>query len=324
MINTSTIFAPITQDLLEFEKVYSDFVRNNIGLSDDIVEYMHSRRGKRIRPTLVFLSAKLSGGITRRTMNAAVCTELMHNAALVHDDVVDQSFVRRNLPTFNAIWGDNAALLFGDYLMSVLFSECAENGEFELIRILSRAFRKMSRGELMQLKNIASADISEDVYFDIINSKTAMLISACCESAVISAGGTESQRHKMKRFGKYLGIAYQIRDDIFDYQPDSNTGKTGSRDIYEKKLTLPLIYALTKSDPADSRGIIDYLKNGRLDEKQVGIIIKFVDDNRGIEYARSVLFDYIHKALTILETFDDSEPRNSLIDLTKYLANRDH
>ncbi|MFP4527641.1 MAG: polyprenyl synthetase family protein [Candidatus Kapaibacterium sp.] len=324
MINIKTIFEPVTAELIEFEKHYLEFIRNKVILPEDIVEYMLSRRGKRIRPTLVFLSAGLSGGVNRRAVDAAICVELMHNAALVHDDVVDQSFVRRNLPTFNAIWGDHAALLFGDYLMSIIFSHLSETGEYELIGILSRAFRKMSHGELIQMENIASPEISEEVYFDIIYGKTAALISACCESGAVAAGATAGERDLLKKFGEYIGIAYQIGDDLFDYIPDSSTGKTSSKDIYEKKLTLPLIHALRQSDPAESRGIINYFRNGRMTDSAVEEIIRFVDSNRGAEYARNMMNEYISKAHNLLESFENSNIRDSMKSLADYIANRDH
>lgn len=315
------IRAPIAAELDLFEAHFRESMRSRVPLLDRITYYIVKRKGKRIRPMFVFLSAKMAGGITEATYRGASLIELLHTATLVHDDVVDDAFERRGFFSINALWKNKIAVLVGDYLLSRGLLLSVNNGDFELLRIVSDAVQQMSEGELLQIEKARRLDIEEPIYYEIIRQKTASLIaSACCVGAT-SSGADKEMSERAYRFGEKVGMAFQIKDDLFDYG-DADVGKPTRIDIQEKKMTLPLIYTLNKATPADRRWLINTVKSHNKDRKRVERLVAMVQEQGGIQYATSVMHSYRNEALGLLHTFPEGPARDSLEQLINYTVER--
>ena len=321
-ISLNSIREPIIVDLQEFEKTFSNSMKSSIPLLNIITRYLVKRKGKQMRPLFVFLSAGVCGEINPRTQRAAAMIELLHTATLVHDDVVDDSHKRRGFFSINALWKNKIAVLLGDYLLSRGLLLSLDNNDFDLLKIVSEATRDMSEGELLQIEKARRLDITEEVYFEIIRKKTASLIAACCKAGAASAGADAAAMERMRTFGEYTGIAFQIKDDLFDYQKENDTGKPVAIDIREKKMTLPLIYILSQSGFFEKRKIISTIKRKNLDPEAVEKVIQTVDSKGGIVYATERMKFYRDKALEILKTFPASDMTRSLEQLLHFTIER--
>lgn len=323
MIKLEEINKPIHLNLQEFDKKFRESMKSSVALLDKVTRYIYKRKGKQMRPMFVFLSAKMCGEINESTYRAASLIELLHTATLVHDDVVDDSNERRGFFSINALWKNKIAVLVGDYLLSRGLLLSLDGEDFHLLRIVSGAVREMSEGELLQIEKARRLDISEDIYFEIIRKKTASLIASCCACGAASAGADEEVVKKMKNFGQYVGISFQIKDDLFDFENRNRTGKPNGIDIKEQKMTLPLIYMLSQLDFVNRRRIIRTIKYHHDDPASVAEIIGHVNQSGGISYARSKMLEYRQKALDMLATFPDNEARLALEKLVMYTTERD-
>jgi octaprenyl-diphosphate synthase len=311
----------IGQELKTFESKFSEAVKSNTALLDSIMKYIIKRKGKQLRPMFVFLSAKMHGDVNESTYRAAALVELLHTATLVHDDVVDEAFERRGFFSINAIWKNKIAVLVGDYLLSKGLLLSTGNNDFRHLHILSDAVRQMSEGELLQIEKSRKLNLDENVYFEIIKSKTASLISSACAVGAYSTTQDEEITKKMHLFGEKVGIAFQIKDDLFDYGSE-DIGKPTGNDIKEKKLTLPLIYTLNKVDKVTKRSMIYILKNENKNPKQVKQIIETVQKEGGIKYAEQKMMAFRDEALELLNSFPESAVRNALEELVRYTTDR--
>jgi octaprenyl-diphosphate synthase len=311
----------IGEELKLFEVKFADAVKSNTALLDTVMQYIIKRKGKQMRPMFVFLSAKLHGTITESTYRAAALVEMLHTATLVHDDVVDESMERRGFFSINAIWKNKIAVLVGDYLLSKGLLLSTENNEFEQLHILSEAIKQMSEGELLQIEKTRKLNIDEAVYFEIIKNKTASLLSSACGVGAYSSTKNDEICAQMKLFGEKTGIAFQIKDDLFDYGT-ANIGKPTGNDIKEKKMTLPLIYTLNNVDKQTRKDIIYIVKNNNKDKKKVQWVIDTVQQTGGIAYATEKMFDYRDQALAILHQYPTSPVRNALEELVRYTTDR--
>ena len=316
------IKSPIAEELKHFEKYFKASMKSHVPLLDKITYYIVQRKGKQLRPIFVFLSARMWGEITEKTYNAASLIELLHTATLVHDDVVDDAYERRGFFSINALWKNKIAVLVGDYLLSRGLLLAVENDEFDLLHIVSKAVKEMSEGELLQIEKARKLDIDESVYFDIIRQKTASLIAAACAAGTSSVTDDEQSIALMREFGETIGLAFQIKDDLFDYG-SSSIGKPKGIDIKEKKMTLPLIYALAKANKKEKRHIINSIRKRSTDPKVVKEVISFVKESGGLEYAEKVMKEYKFKALSILDRLDESEAKESLKVLLNYVIERE-
>lgn len=313
----------IGKELDEFEKKFATHVKGSNPLLDRIMKFIIKRKGKQMRPMFVMLSAAVSGGIKESTYRAASLIELLHTATLVHDDVVDNAMVRRNFLSINALWKNKVAVLVGDYLLSKGLLLSLQHDDFQILKITSRAVKEMSEGELLQMEKARKLDITESTYFDIIRGKTSSLLSAACSAGAYSATENEEVTEFFRQFGEYVGIAFQIKDDLFDYGQD-NIGKPTGIDIKEKKMTLPLIYTLQNIDKATKRKIIYIVKNRNTDKEKVQEVINYVHQSGGIEYAVQKMKEYQAKALNMLNDYPDSEEKAALISLVNYVIDRKH
>lgn len=312
---------PIENELVEFEIRFKDAMKSQVALLDRVTSYIVKRKGKQVRPMFVFLSAKLCGEITEATYNGASLVELLHTATLVHDDVVDDSLERRGFFSINALWKNKIAVLVGDFLLSKGLLLAVDNGHFNLLKIISESVKDMSEGELLQMEKARKLDITEEVYFEIIKKKTASLISSACAIGAASATDDLSLIQKVKQLGEYIGIAFQIKDDLFDYG-EKEIGKPRGIDIKEQKMTLPLIYALNNAQKSDKRRIINIVKNENLNTEKVKEVIAFVNGSGGIEYTIAKMNLYKDLAMELLHSFPESESRNSLDNLINYTIER--
>lgn len=316
------IKAPVRVEMEEFEGRFRSSMRSNVALLDKITRYIVKRKGKQMRPLFVFLSAKMVGGTNDSTYRAATLIELLHTATLVHDDVVDDSDTRRGFFSISALWKNKIAVLVGDYLLSRGLLLSVKHKDYHLLEITSRAVEEMSEGELLQIEKARKLDITEDVYFSIITKKTASLIASCCASGAASVSEDKAIIEQMRLFGETVGIAFQIRDDLFDYGTDTGIGKPTGIDIKEKKMTLPLIYALNKADSSEKRFIINTIKNHNTDEKRVAEVIALVSKLGGIDYTVTRMNEYRDKALDLLASFPANSSRESLIELVNFVIDR--
>lgn len=315
------IQAPVSREMDEFEKKFRMSMRSNVMLLDKITSYIVRRKGKQMRPLFVFLSAGVAGNIDESTYRGASLIELLHTATLVHDDVVDDAHYRRGFFSINALWKNKIAVLVGDFLLSRGLLLSLDNDDFASLKIVSKAVREMSEGELLQMEKARKLDITEDVYYDVIRQKTASLIVSCCEVGASTAGASADDIKKMGQFGLNVGMAFQIKDDLFDYGT-YQIGKPTGIDIKEKKLTLPLIHALQKSSKTEKNRILDLIKASDKKSKNVGEVIEFVQKTGGLEYAESVMNRYHETAIGILKTFPESVYRDSLEKLVQYTIDR--
>jgi octaprenyl-diphosphate synthase len=311
----------IGEELKTFELKFSDAVKSKTALLDSIMKYIIKRKGKQLRPMFVFLSAKLHGEINESTYRAAALVELLHTATLVHDDVVDESYERRGFFSINAVWKNKIAVLVGDYLLSKGLLLSTTNEDFKHLHIISDAVRQMSEGELLQMEKSRKLNLDEDIYFEIIKNKTASLLSSACAVGAYSTTGDEAITARMKDFGEKVGIAFQIKDDLFDYG-SANVGKPTGNDIKEKKITLPLIYTLNKTDKATKKELIYILKNKNKDKEKVEFVLKTVVKEGGIRYAEEKMFSYRDEALEILNSFPATRERKALEELVRYTTDR--
>ena len=311
----------IGEELNTFEKKFSEAVKSQTMLLDRIMKYIIKRKGKQLRPMFVFLSAKLHGEVNESTYRAAALVELLHTATLVHDDVVDESLERRGFFSINAIWKNKIAVLVGDYLLSKGLLLSTSNNDFEHLHLLSEAVKQMSEGELLQIEKSRKLNLKEDIYFEIIRNKTASLLSSACAVGAYSTSKDKDISNKMKLFGEKVGIAFQIKDDLFDYSKE-DIGKPTGNDIKEKKLTLPLIYTLNKVAASKRRELIYIIKNENRDLVKVKYVIDIVVEEGGISYAVEKMNQYRDDALVILHSFPDSEVRKALEDLVRYTTDR--
>ena len=318
----SEIKAPIAKEIDEFEKKFRASMKSDVLLLDKIMNYIVKRKGKQMRPMFVFLSAGTVGEIQESTFRGASLIELLHTATLVHDDVVDDSNYRRGFFSINALWKNKIAVLVGDYLLSRGLLLSVEHKEYDMLEIVSTAMKEMSEGELMQMEKVRKLDITEEIYFEIIRQKTASLIASCCAAGASSTNADDTTIERMRLFGEKVGMAFQIKDDLFDFGT-KEIGKPLGIDIKEKKLTLPLIYALQKATWSEKRKIINIVKNKSHISSKVNEVIEFVRQSGGIEYAKKVMQEFKEEALSLLSEFPDSEYRSSLSSMVSYTISRE-
>jgi octaprenyl-diphosphate synthase len=315
------IKAPVAEELNQFERRFKEAMQSPVPLLDKITTYIYRRKGKQIRPTFVFLTAKMIGEVNESTFTAANMVELLHTATLVHDDVVDDSDERRGFFSINALWKNKIAVLVGDFLLSRGLLTALDNQEYDLLHILSNAVKEMSEGELLQIEKARRLDIDESVYYEVIRKKTASLMAAACGSGAVSVTTDKELIARAKLFGEKAGLAFQIRDDLFDYGTD-DIGKPVGNDIKEKKMTLPLIYALKKADFFTRHKIIRTVKNNDNRPERVAYVIDFVKKSGGLEYAKLAMMQLREEAKDILYQFPENEARRSLESLLDYVIER--
>jgi len=320
-LSIKDIQAPIADEMKAFEQKFRQFMKSDVMLLDQIMNYIIRRKGKQLRPMFVFLSAGVCGPISESTYRGASFIELLHTATLVHDDVVDDSNYRRGFFSVNALWKNKIAVLVGDYLLSRGLLLSVEHNEFELLKIVSTAMREISEGELLQIEKARRLDINEAVYYEIIRQKTASLIASCCAVGACSVGAATDVVTRMHAFGEKVGIAFQIKDDLFDYGEDE-IGKPLGIDIKEKKMTLPLIYALNQAAWLEKRKMINIIRNESHKPNKVQEVIAFVKESGGLKYAQDVMQRYVDEALILLNEFPDSSHRTALENLVQYTIER--
>ncbi len=314
---------PIELEMKEFELKFKTSMQSKAPLLDRITHYIIKRKGKQLRPMFVFLSAKATGDVNESTYTAAALIELLHTATLVHDDVVDEADERRGFFSVNALWKNKIAVLVGDFLLSKGLMMAVDNNEFELLHTVSDAVKEMSEGELLQMEKTRLLNFDEEVYFEIIRQKTAALISACCRSGAQSTKSSEEHIRLMTEFGEKVGMAFQIKDDLFDYGAGKDIGKPTGIDIQERKTTLPLIYALNRASNSDRKRIVNIVKNHNTNAIKVKEVIQFVSASGGIEYATQKMHDYARQSLELLSQLPETEARKSLETLVNYTIERE-
>lgn len=319
----SQIKLPVEKEMELFEKKFFESMSSKVALLNRITHYIVNRKGKQMRPMFVFLVAKMvsEGNVNERTYRGASVIELIHTATLVHDDVVDDSNRRRGFFSINALWKNKIAVLVGDYLLSKGLLLSIDNNDFDLLKIISVAVKEMSEGELLQIEKARKLDITEEVYYEIIRQKTATLIAACCSLGAASVNPESDDVAKMRKFGELIGMAFQIKDDLFDYGTQK-IGKPTGIDIKEQKMTLPLIYTLNNASEEDKKWIINSVKNHNKDRARVKEVIQFVKENGGLDYAVTRMKEFQQEALTILEDYPVSEFRDSLELMVNYVIER--
>ncbi len=311
----------ISYHLDNFEPFFKKNMGSNIRLLDLVTNYILRRKGKQLRPMLVFLSAGACGQINQSTYVAASMVELLHTATLVHDDVVDEAYERRGVFSVYALWRSKVSVLVGDFILSRGLLVAVENNQFEMLRVISGAVKDMSEGELLQIERSRKMNIDEDTYYEIIRKKTASLIASCCTNGALSVNASADLVNGMKDYGQNLGMAFQIRDDLFDYQSSGLIGKPTGNDIKEHKLTLPLIYAFSQSDSSEKRRIVRLINGGK--KSNIVKIVDFAKRNGGIDYAKQKMLDYRDSAKKAIESFPESEYKRSLLLLADYIVNRE-
>jgi octaprenyl-diphosphate synthase len=311
----------IAEELRLFETHFKDAVRSRVALLDRIMQYIVKRKGKQMRPMFVLLSARLGGPVNESTYRAASLVELVHTATLVHDDVVDDSMERRGFFSINALWKNKIAILVGDYLLSKGLLLSLSNRDYRVLEILTEAFKLMSEGELLQFEKARKLNLNEEVYYEIIKGKTASLLASSCAAGACTTFDDPVQVEKMKLFGEKVGMAFQIKDDLFDYGTQ-NVGKPTGNDIKEKKLTLPLIYTLNHCDPSIRRKIIYIVKNENTRKDKVRYVLDAVEETGGIQYAHQKMLAFRDEALNTLYSFPDTDVRKAMEDLVRYTTDR--
>lgn len=319
----SQIKLPINNEMELFEKKFYDSMTSKVALLNRITYYIVNRKGKQMRPMFVFLTAKMlnNGVVNERTYRGASVIELIHTATLVHDDVVDDSNRRRGFFSINALWKNKIAVLVGDYLLSKGLLLSIDNDDFDLLKIISVAVREMSEGELLQIEKARRLDISEDIYYEIIRKKTATLIASCCALGAKSVNEDEAQVETMRKFGELIGMAFQIKDDLFDYTEDA-IGKPTGIDIKEQKMTLPLIYVINNCSAKEKSWLINSIKNYNKDKKRVKEVIAFVKSQNGLAYAEQKMIEFQQEAIQLLQKFPESDYKSSLLLMVNYVIER--
>ena len=321
---TEQIKQPILDEMELFESKFHDAMSSKVAMLNRITYYIVNRKGKQMRPMFVFLTAKMvsEGLVNERTYRGASVIELIHTATLVHDDVVDDSNRRRGFFSLNALWKNKIAVLVGDYLLSKGLLLSIDNGDFDLLKIISVAVREMSEGELLQIEKARRLDITEAVYYEIIRQKTATLIAACCSLGACSVVPDDAEVvEKMRKFGELIGMAFQIKDDLFDYTDDA-IGKPTGIDIKEQKMTLPLIHVLNNCTPKEKSWVINSIKNHNKDKKRVKEVIAFVKNNHGLTYAEEKMVEFQQEALVLIQDFPDSTYKDALTLMVNYVIER--
>ena len=320
-VRLSDVQRHVEDELAVFQRYFREAMRSDVGLLDKVTQYVLRQKGKRIRPTLVLLSAQMCGGVTDTSYRAAALVELLHTATLVHDDVVDEAERRRGVFSINALWKNKIAVLLGDYLLSQGLLLSLENDDFMLLHLLSDAVKRMSKGELLQIEKSRHLDIDEETYYRIISDKTASLIAACTVCGAYSATDDEDAQERMRTFGEELGLAFQIRDDLFDFGVQ-DVGKPLGIDLQEKKLTLPLIVALREADARERKRILKIVKKKKKSRDDVRTVGRFVQEHGGIDYARQRMEAHARTAGDVLATFPPTSTREAMADLVAYTVQR--
>ena len=325
MKTVELIKLPIKNEMELFEKKFSNLMISKVSLLNRITHYVVNRKGKQMRPMFVFLSAKIISSeiVSDKVFRAASIIELIHTATLIHDDIVDSSNMRRGFFSLNALWKNKIAVLVGDFLLSKGMLLCIDNDDFDLLKIISNSVKDMSEGELLQIEKARKLDIDEQTYFDIITKKTASLIASCCALGAAASNGSNEKIEFFRKLGEKVGIAFQLKDDLFDYG-SKKIGKPIGVDLKEKKLTLPIIYAINNSSKLKKRWLMNSIKNHNKDSKVIKEVIDYVKDTGGIEYTTSKLMSYHQSALSDLKKLDDSEYKNSLKKLINYVIEREY
>ena len=324
MISVKSIKAPIADEMSLFEDKFKEAMKGNAPLLDKITHYIVKRKGKQMRPMFIFLAANLCGGVSERSYRAANLIEMIHTATLVHDDIVDDANKRRGFFSVNALWKNKIAVLVGDFLLSKGLQLAAKYKDYDFLEIISEVTKEMSEGELLQIEKARRLDIKEEIYFKIIRQKTATLIAACCATGASSAGADKEEIEKLRFLGEKIGLAFQIKDDLFDYESSvSLIGKPVGIDIKERKMTLPLIYALNKADRKEKRWMINVVKNHNENQQKVTELIQKVKASGGIEYTKKKMYEIREEAMDIIKTYPDTPSRQSLIDLILYTTERE-
>ena len=311
------VISPIKNEMLSFRKLLKKSISSNNILIDEVINYILKRKGKQIRPVIVFLSSGICGKINDSTLRAAVLIEILHTATLIHDDVVDESNYRRGYFSINAIWKNKYSVLIGDYLLSSGLTFSLENDDFKFLKVLSNSVKEMSEGEIIQMKKSKSLDLDEELYFKIIEKKTASLFVACCEMGAISSSKNIKEISKLKELGLNLGLAFQIKDDLFPYI-DSDSGKPISNDIVQKKLTLPIIYSINKSSYSEKKRVLNAIK----EKRDVEYILNFVKKMGGVDYSIQKINFYIQNSIKIIDNFKSSKYKSAFYILIDFLSNR--
>ena len=322
MISVKEMLDPIRPEMTEFEVRFRKSMQSRVPLLDKITHYSIKRKGKQMRPMFVFLTSKMLGEINDRTYDAASLIELLHTATLVHDDVVDDANERRGFFSINALWKNKIAVLVGDYLLSKVLLLSIEKNNLELLHIVATAVKEMSEGELLQIEKARKLDITEDIYFEVIRQKTASLISACCEAGAV-ASGRNDMRETMREFGELVGLAFQLKDDIFDYGTGEKIGKPTGLDIRERKMTLPLIYALNNAPSEVKRELLYIVKNKNEKSKSVKRAVEIVIQEGGVQYTHQHMMELTKKALDLLSTVPESPAKSALVGLVEYTTQRE-
>lgn len=320
---TALIKQPIEQEMKLFEEKFYQSMKSSVPMLDRITHFIVRRKGKQMRPMFVFLCAKMVGKINEKTYRAASLIELIHTATLVHDDVVDDSYLRRGFFSINALWKNKVAVLVGDYLLSKSVLLSTDYKDYDLLSVISNTIREMSEGELLQLEKARKLDITEEIYYKIIKQKTATLIAACCKLGGLSVNCEEEIAQKLHNFGELTGLAFQIKDDLFDYTSTDIIGKPIGIDIQEKKMTLPLIYCLNNASEKDKKWLLSSIRNHNTDKKRIAEIIEYVKNNGGLQYSMEKMNELKNQALAILETFPENEYKKSLQTMLIYVVERE-
>ena len=321
MMSVKEIMAPVSDEMQDFEARFRKSMESQVPLLDKVTHYVVRRKGKQMRPLFIFLTAKMLGKINDKTYDAATLVELLHTATLVHDDVVDDANERRGFFSVNALWKNKIAVLVGDYMLSKVLLLSIERDNTDLLEVVARAVRKMSEGELLQIEKARRLDITEDVYFDVIRQKTASLIATSCEAAALSVDRSEI-RENMHLFGEYIGIAFQLKDDIFDYGEPGNIGKPTGLDIRERKMTLPLIHAINIAPEEVKSELINIVKNHNENPKKVKRAVNLVIEHGGIDYTHNKMLEYKEKALELLKDIPESNAKTAIKGLVEYTTTR--
>ncbi|MEM7788773.1 MAG: polyprenyl synthetase family protein [Bacteroidota bacterium] len=321
-VGLKALQAPVADDLKVFRRHFRDAMRSRVRLLDTVVQYLLKRKGKQIRPTLVLLTAEMAGGITERSYRAAALVELLHTATLVHDDVVDEADTRRGVASINALWKNKVGVLLGDYLLSRGLLLALDDSDYDLLHVVSDAVRRMSEGELLQIETARKLDLTEEKYFQIISDKTASLLASCMACGAASAGADDETVARAKAIGETLGLAFQIRDDLFDYDADAAVGKPVGLDLQERKMTLPLIAALDRASDAEKKRIRKIVRKRKKSRAEITEVVRFVEAAGGTAAARQRMEALASEAADALRTFPPSEARDAIIGLCAYVVAR--
>jgi octaprenyl-diphosphate synthase len=317
------ILQPVASEMKEFNQFFRNYLTSDTRILNIITRYVIKTKGKQMRPLLVFLSARLFDDTKSSAYHAAVLIELMHTATLIHDDVVDDSDKRRGFLSINSVWKNKIAVLVGDYFLAKGLLLSVEKNEYELLRIMSDAVKEMSEGELLQIEKARKLDISEELYLKIIRKKTAVLIASCAAAGTVASGAGKDAAEKMYRFGEALGMAFQIKDDLFDFIPGNKTGKPWGNDLREKKITLPLIYTLSHCTGTEKRQVLRIVNQKKITDTHIGIVVDYINKYKGFGYASKRMDEYIGTAREILSSFSDNEARRALFLFVDYVVSRE-